>query len=235
MSMQARAGDDPLDRGAAVAGGEGVAQRLLLGVERREGDMGGLGLDHDDMRRARRTSIATPRPVPGPSTVMTPSSGSASGPAIGASSSGADHRDGMSDGAEIVEQGEPVEAEIGGERAPVDPPVAVHEGEDVALDRRGDGERGVARQGAAAVALERRPGRGEPGMLAGPVTLHLAEPRPRARAPARRARSGHGCRRYRPRRSSSGRDGRKVRKFHKFQLPMGGKKAGGRRPRRTSS
>src|SRR4051812_39571207 len=37
---------DPLDRGAAVAGGDEVGKLLLPGVERAEADMGGLGLDH---------------------------------------------------------------------------------------------------------------------------------------------------------------------------------------------
>ena len=45
---QAGPRDDPLDRGAAVAGGERVGKLLLLGVERAEADMGGLGLDHVD-------------------------------------------------------------------------------------------------------------------------------------------------------------------------------------------
>ena len=88
----------------------------------------------------------------------------------------------MSDGTKIVEKREFIQAKLSLQSVPVQPPVGIHEGQHVALDRRGDGERGTAGQGASIVMFEARPGFGKAGIIARPVFAHVAE----LWAPARR-------------------------------------------------
>ena len=162
---EARPGDDPLDRGAAVAGDDGVGERLLLGIERREADMGGLGLDDGDPAgapRQQRHAEAGARPDDADHALL--------GELLRAGDRRqlvlAEHRDGMGDRAMIVEQGQLLEAELVGEGRARDPPVAVHEAQGLALDRRRDGDRGGRRRQRLARLLRelaRRGGGERPG------------------------------------------------------------------------
>ena len=81
----------------------------------------------------------------------------------------------MRDRAEIVEQGQPIEPELIGDAEARDQPIAVHEAQHLALDRRGDGKRGVARQRLAISAANFAQAEARPGMFAGAIALHRAD------------------------------------------------------------
>ena len=88
----------------------------------------------------------------------------------------------ISHGAEIVEKGELFQAKLLGDRESGDSPIAVQKAQFIAFDRGGDGDRSLIRQLLAEFAGERGPRGAEAGMLAGPVAIHRADPRPRSRS-----------------------------------------------------
>ena len=187
---QPGARDDPLDRRAAIAFGDGPGDRLLVRVERAKADMCRLGLDHLDAAAAVEDGDA--EPGAGPDDADHALRRQIAGAAERNQFLGRHDGNRVSHGAKVVQQRHPVDAELGGQAVPVDPPVRVHEGQRVALDRRGDGDRGGAGKGAA-LSRKLGPGRADSLIFASPVLAHGAELGPRGPGDLGQGEAGMGA------------------------------------------